>query len=73
MGEGVEEIGTGTGNGKVFVVDTVLPNNGIHPAEDMFIYVKFSAFPKSRVTYNGDNFANFGVEDEVNFISTKMN
>jgi hypothetical protein len=72
MGDGVEEIGTGTGNGKVFVVDTVLPNNGIHPAEDMFIYVKFSAFPKSRVTYNGDDFLKFGVEDEVNFISTKI-
>ena len=66
MGNKVEEIGS------VFVVDTVPPNNGTHPAEDMFIYVKFSAFPKSRVTYNGDNFTNFGVEDEVNFISTKI-
>jgi hypothetical protein len=72
MGDGVEEISSGTGNGKVFVVDTVLPNNEVHPAEDMFIYVKFSAFPKSRVTYNGDSFSNFGVEDEVNFISTKI-
>jgi len=67
MGTNVEEIG-----GSVFVVDTVLPNNGTHPAEDMFIYVKFSASPKSRVTYDGDSFVNFGVEDEVNFISTKI-
>ena len=72
----VEEISTGSqqaaGNGKVFVVDPNPPNNETLPAEDMFIYVKFSAYPKSRTTYNGNGSLLFGVEDEVNFISTKI-
>jgi hypothetical protein len=72
MTEGVEEIGSGNGNGKVFVVDPNPIQNGIIPPEDMFIYVKFSAFPRNRVTYNGEGFTTRGVEDEVNFISTKI-
>ena len=72
MTEGVEEIGSGNGNGKVFVVDPNPIQNGIIPPEDMFIYVKFSAFPINRVTYNGEGFTTRGVEDEVNFISTKI-
>lgn len=63
---GVDEIG------RVFVVDPNPIQNDIIPPEDMFIYVKFSAFPKNRVTYNGDSFVTRGVEDEVNFISTKI-
>ena len=63
---GVEEIG------KVFVVDPNPIQNDIIPPEDMFIYVKFSASPRNRVTYNGDSFVTRGVEDEVNFISTKI-
>ena len=64
--------------GKAFIVDPNPPNNETIPLEDMFIYVKFSAYPRSRTTYNGtdlsgdDQFLNFGVEDEVNFISTKI-
>ena len=63
---GVEEIG------KVFVVDPNPIQNDIIPPEDMFIYVKFSAYPRNRVTYNGESFDIRGVEDEVNFISTKI-
>ena len=66
MADNVENIG------KVFVVDPNPVNNEVVPAEDMFIYVKFSAYPKSRVTYNGDGTSLFGVEGEVNFISTKI-
>ena len=63
--------------GKIFVVDPNPPNNETIPLEDLFIYVKFTAYPRSRTTYNGtdlsgNDFINFGVEDEVNFISTKI-
>jgi len=64
--------------GKAFIIDPNPPDNKTIPLEDMFIYVKLSAYPRSRVTYNGtdlsgaDQFLNFGVEDEVNFISTKI-
>jgi hypothetical protein len=76
MAENVEEIGTGqqqnNGGGRVFVVDPNPPNNEVVPPEDMFIYVKLSAYPKSRTTYNGNGTSLLGVEDEVNFISTKI-
>lgn len=76
MAENVEEIGTGqqqnNGGGRVFVVDPNPPNNEVVPSEDMFIYVKLSAYPKSRTTYNGNGTSLLGVEDEVNFISTKI-
>ena len=72
MAENVEEIGSGNGKGKVFVVDPNPIQNDIIPPEDMFIYVKFSAYPRNRVTYNGEGFTTRGVEDEVNFISTKI-
>jgi hypothetical protein len=72
----VEELGsnksTENGKGSVYVVDPNPPNNEIIPPEDMFIYVKFSAYPRNRVTYNGDGFSVRGVEDEVNFISTSI-
>jgi len=64
--------------GKAFIVDPNPPGMEIVPPEDLFIYVKFSAYPRSRVTYGGQtlegNAINFnnGIEDEVHFISTKI-
>ena len=76
MCESVTELSSGKqlqkGEGRVFVVDPNPIKNEIIPPEDMFIYVKFSAIPRNRVTYNGEGFVNRGVEDEVNFISTKI-
>ena len=59
--------------GKAFIVDPNPPGTSIIPPEDLFIYVKFSAYPRSRVTYGGQN-KNFnsGIEDEVHFISTNL-
>jgi predicted chitinase len=73
MADNVNEIG----NGRVYVVDPNPPGRETIPLEDLFIYVKFTAYPRSRTTYNGgdksgNDFVNFGVEDEVNFISTKI-
>ena len=79
----VQEIGSNnsTNNnkkGSVFVVDPNPPGMDIVPPEDLFIYVKFSAYPRSRTTYGGNTLAgdpiifNSGVVDEVNFISTKI-
>jgi len=59
----------------VFVVDPTPPNGEIHPPEDLFIYVKFSATPRNRTTYGGQDHGaayNSGVEDEVHFISTEI-
>jgi len=82
MDNNVQEIGSNKGNekntGSVFVVDPNPPGMDIVPPEDLFIYVKFSAYPRSRTTYGGNTLAgnqinfNSGVEDEVNFISTKI-
>jgi hypothetical protein len=64
--------------GSVFVVDPNPPGMDIVPPEDLFIYVKFSAYPRSRTTYGGNTlegnniFFDSGVDDEVNFISTKI-
>ncbi|MHA2009814.1 MAG: hypothetical protein ACXADW_11000 [Candidatus Hodarchaeales archaeon] len=65
--------------GQLFVVDPNPPGMETIPPEDMFIYVKFSAYPRSRTTYGGidpasgaDSFFNSGVSDEVNFISTEI-
>lgn len=64
--------------GSVFVVDPNPPGMDIVPPEDLFIYVKFSAYPRSRTTYGGNTLEGnpiifySGVEDEVNFISTKI-
>ena len=41
--------------GKAFIVDPNPPGMEMIPAEDLFIYVKFSAYPRSRVTYGGEN------------------
>ena len=59
--------------GKAFIVDPNPPGMEMIPAEDLFMYVKFSAYPRSRVTYGGEN-KNFnsGIEDEVHFISTNL-
>ena len=82
MDNNVQEIGSNKGNekntGSVFVVDPNPPGMDIVPPEDLFIYVKFSAYPRSRTTYGGNTLAgdpiifNSGVVDEVNFISTKI-
>jgi len=63
--------------GKVFVVDPNPPGMEVIPPEDLFIYVKFSAYPRSSVTYGGTlegdaEFFDSGVSDEVDFISTKI-
>jgi len=59
--------------GKAFIVDPNPPGTSIIPPEDLFIYVKFSAYPRSRVTYGGQNKnINSGIEDEVHFISTNL-
>ncbi len=59
--------------GKAFIVDPNPPGMEIVPPEDLFIYVKFSAYPRSRVTYGGENKTfNSGIEDEVHFISTNL-
>ena len=44
----------GAKTGNVFVVDPNPPGMDIIPPEDMFIYVKFSAYPRSRTTYGGN-------------------
>jgi len=61
--------------GKAFIVDPNPPGMEMIPTEDLFIYVKFSAYPRSRLTYGGESVGNFnsGVEDEVHFIATKIN
>jgi predicted chitinase len=64
--------------GSLFLVDPNPPGMGMIPPEDMFIYVKFSASPRSRITYGGtdpqtnkNTFFTSGT-DEVDFISTKI-
>ncbi len=50
--DNVTEIGSenssGNKKGRVFVVDPNPPGMDVIPPEDMFIYVKFSAYPRSR-------------------------
>lgn len=59
--------------GSFYVVDPNPPNNEMINTEDMFIYVKFSAYPRSRSTYGVKNSSDlFDVNDEVNFISTEI-
>jgi hypothetical protein len=68
----------GNEKGSVFLVDPNPPGMDIIPPEDMFIYVKFSAYPRSRATYGGNTLEgdpivfDSGVEGEVHFISTKI-
>lgn len=75
--ENVEEFGTPK-KGSVFVVDPNPPGMDIIPPEDMFIYVKFSAYPRSRTTYGGNDMTgdpilfDSGIDGEVHFISTKI-
>jgi len=68
----------GSNKGRVFVVDPNPPGLDVIPPEDMFIYVKFSAYPRSRTTYGGNTLEgdpivfDSGIEGEVHFISTKI-
>ena len=55
--------------GSLFIVDPNPPGRDMIPPEDMFIYVKFSATPRSRFIDGG---VENGVADEVDFISTKI-
>ena len=64
--------------GSLFIVDPNPPGRDMIPPEDMFIYVKFTASPRSRNTYGGtdpktnkNTFFTSGT-DEVDFISTKI-
>ena len=64
--------------GSLFIVDPNPPGRDMIPPEDMFIYVKFTATPRSRFIYGGLNSVGEGtniengVEDSVDFISTKI-
>ena len=67
--------------GNLFVVDPNPPGgSGLEqiPPEDLFIYVKFTATPRSRQIFDGhDSKGNSkispsGVADEVNFIATEI-
>ncbi len=51
---------------KIFLVDPNPPGMGIHPPEDMFIYVKFSAYNRNRSDL-------VETEGEINFIATQVN
>ena len=53
--------------GKAFIVDPNPPGMEMIPAEDLFIYVKFSAYPRSRVTYGGQTLEG----NTINFNSFK--
>jgi predicted chitinase len=72
---GTENVET---KGSLFIVDPNPPGRDMIPPEDMFIYVKFTATPRSRFIYGGLNSSGevdrieSGVEDEVSFISTKI-
>ena len=51
---------------KIFLVDPNPPGMEMHPPEDMFIYVKFSAFNRNRSDL-------VETEGEINFIATQVN
>jgi len=81
MGNNVDTIGSnksGKNSGSVFVVDPNPPGMESIPPEDMFIYVKLSAFPRSRATFGGNSLEgdpiifDSGVDGEVHFISTNI-
>ena len=62
--------------GNLFVVDPNPPGSGgleQIPPEDLFIYVKFTATPRSRLTFAGqETLGAGGVTDEINFISSEI-
>ena len=67
--------------GNLFIVDPNPPGSGgleQFPPEDLFIYVKFSATPRSRQIFEGTNsngqseVFNGGVQDDINFIATEI-
>ena len=62
--------------GKLFIVDPNPPGSGgleQIPPEDLFIYVKFTATPRTRLTFAGqENLGAGGVTDEINFISSEI-
>jgi len=62
--------------GRLFIVDPNPPGaRGLEqiPPEDLFIYVKFTATPRSRLSFeNQTNDIDGGVTDEINFISSEI-
>ena len=64
--------------GNLYVVDPNPPGLEQIPPEDLFIYVKFSATPRSRQIFEGTNsngqseVFNGGVQDDINFIATEI-
>ena len=61
--------------GGLFLVDPNPPGSGVLPAEDMFIYVKFTATERSRgiVTSTSiDNPINESRDGEINFVATEV-
>lgn len=66
----VEEVG------RLFIVDPNPPgSSGLEqiPPEDLFIYVKFTATPRTRLSFEGqENLGAGGVTDEINFITSEI-
>ena len=59
----------------LFLVDPNPPGSGVLPAEDMFIYVKFTATERSRgvVTLtDSDSSINESRDGEINFVATEV-
>jgi len=59
----------------LFLIDPNPPGRGTIPTEDMFIYVKFTATPRSRGVYNltsTDNSLDESNIGEINFIATEV-
>jgi predicted chitinase len=69
----VESLGT-----NIFLVDPNPPGMTMHPPEDMFIYVKFSARNRDRTTFVGNDisgnakFVDTGTIGEIDFIATNI-
>ena len=67
----------------VLIVDPNPPGSGMHTPEDMFIYVKFTAYNRDRSTWVTDpnlsqegkfiEDANLGTLGEIDFIATQVN
>ena len=62
-----------TAKNKIFIVDPNPPGMGMHPPEDMFLYVKFSAMNRNRNTYLGDNEEDRGKDVVVDLESPLSN
>ena len=67
----------------ILIVDPNPPGRGMHPPEDMFIYVKFTAHNRDRSVWVADkkldkggkfiSAENQGVLGEINFVATQVN